>query len=65
MYFLQHLECPPELEKSKTRSLKLKAITFCIINHNLYWRDPGSILLKFLDEDDSKNVINDMHRGDF
>jgi hypothetical protein len=31
VYFLQHLECPPELEKSKTRSLKLRAVKFCII----------------------------------
>jgi hypothetical protein len=62
-YFLQHLECPPELEKSKTRSLKLKVVKFCIINQNLYWKDPAGILLKCLDEDESKHVITYMHRG--
>jgi len=32
IYFLQHLEFQQELEKSKTRSLKLKAVKFCILN---------------------------------
>jgi hypothetical protein len=42
------------MEKSKVRSLKLKSVKFCIINQNLYWRDPAGILLKCLDEDESK-----------
>jgi hypothetical protein len=44
-------------------SLKLKAIKFCISNQNLYWRDPIGILLKFLDENESKQVIIEIHRG--
>jgi hypothetical protein len=51
------------LEKSKTRSLKLKVVKYCILNQNLYWKDPASILLKCLDEDESKQVVNDMHKG--
>ena len=31
VYFLQNLSCPPEMEKSKKRALKLKAIKYCII----------------------------------
>jgi hypothetical protein len=63
IYFLQHLECPPDLKKMRARSLKLKAIKFCILNQNLYWRDPAGILLKCLDEDESKQVTTDMHKG--
>jgi hypothetical protein len=63
IYFLQHLECPPYVKKTKARSLKLKAIKLCISNQNLYWRDPGGILLKFLDENESKQVTIEMHIG--
>jgi hypothetical protein len=63
IYFLQHLECPPELEKSKTRSLKLKVVKYCNLNQNLYWKDTVGILLKCLDEDESKHDVNDMHKG--
>jgi hypothetical protein len=51
------------VKKAKTRSLKLKAIKFCISNQSLYWRDPASILLKCLDENEAKQVTAEMHRG--
>jgi hypothetical protein len=47
----------------KARSLKLKVIKFCISNQNLHWRDPAGILLKFLDENEAKQVTMEMHRG--
>ena len=56
IYFLQHFECPPDVKKTKARSLKLKAIKFCISNQNLYWRDPVGILLRGLDENEAKEV---------
>ena len=31
VYFLHNLSCPSEMEKSKKRALKLKAIKYCII----------------------------------
>jgi hypothetical protein len=63
IYFLQHFECPPDVKKTKARSLKLKAIKFCISNQSLYWRDPAGILLKCLDENEAKQVTTEMHRG--
>jgi hypothetical protein len=63
IYFLQHFECPPDVKKTKARSLKLKAIKFCISNQNLYWRDPAGILLRCLDENEAKQVTTEMHRG--
>ena len=64
IYFLKHLECPPYLKNMRVRSLKLKSIKFFILNQKLYWRDLADILLKFLDEDESKQVTTYMHRGD-
>ena len=47
IYVLQHLQAPPELSKTKARSVKLKAAKFCIINSYLYWKYLGSILLSW------------------
>jgi hypothetical protein len=41
----------------------MKAIKFFISNQNLYWRDTVGILLKCLDENESKQVTIEMHRG--
>jgi len=46
----------------KAKSLKLKAVKFYILNQNLYWRDLAGILLKYLDEDESKQVTTYMHK---
>jgi len=43
-------------------TLKLKSIQLCILNQNLYWRDPAGILLKLLDEDESKQLTTYMHK---
>jgi hypothetical protein len=63
IYFLQHFECPPDVKKTKARSLKLKAIKFYISNQSMYWRDHVGILLKCLDGNEAKQVTTEMHRG--
>jgi hypothetical protein len=42
---------------------KLNVVKYYILNQNLYWKDPIGILLKCVDEDESKQVITDMHKG--
>eukprot|EP00253_Pinus_taeda_P027110 PITA_27110 len=64
IYVLQHLNPPPGMSKAKSRSLKLKASKYCIMDNALYWKDPGGVLLNCLIEDESKEVINDFHKGD-
>ena len=63
VYFLQNLTCPPEMEKSKKRGLKLKAIKDCIIGQELYWKDSSGLFLKCLDLDESQTVMAEMHKG--
>jgi hypothetical protein len=46
IFVLQNLQAPPGLTKTKARFLKLKALKFCILEGNLYWKDPAGILLK-------------------
>ena len=63
VYVLQNLSPPPEMAKKKSRTLKLKAAKFCIMNNALYWKDPGGVLLNFLVEEQAKQVMEDFHKG--
>ena len=56
---LQNLQAPPELSKTHTRSVKLKATKDCIINRYLYWKDRGGILLNCLLEEEVKKKIKE------
>jgi hypothetical protein len=61
IHFLQTLQPPPGLDKTKVRYLKLKAIRYCIVDHVLYWKDPVGVLLRCLDPDEAKKTMSDFH----
>ena len=54
IHVLQHLQAPLELSKTKARFVRLKAAKFHIIKSYLYWKDPCSILLNCLFEEEAK-----------
>jgi hypothetical protein len=64
IFVLHNLQAPPGLTKTKARFIKLKALKFCILEGNLYWKDPGGILLNFLLKDEADKVLQDFHAGD-
>jgi hypothetical protein len=64
IFVLHNLQAPPGLTKTKARFLKLKALKFCILEGNLYWKDPGGILLNCLLKDEADKVLQDFHAGD-
>eukprot|EP00253_Pinus_taeda_P002803 PITA_02803 len=64
VYVLQNLSPPPGMAKNKSRTLKLKAAKFCIMNTALYWKDPIDMLLNCLVEEEAKRVMGDFHKGD-
>jgi len=39
VHFLRDFECPSEFTKNQCKKLKLKAIKYCIVNENLYWKE--------------------------
>ena len=53
VYVLQNLQEPPELSKTRARSVKLKASKYCIMNQYLYWKDPWGIVLNCLLENEA------------
>jgi len=64
IYVLQHLNPPIGMPKAKSRSLKLKASKYCIMDSTLYWKYLGGVLLNCLTKDESKEVMNKFHKGD-
>ena len=52
------------MARNKSRTLKLKAAKFCILNNSLYWKDHGGVLLNCLVEEEAKRVMEDFHKGD-
>jgi hypothetical protein len=64
IFVLQNLQAPPGLTKTKDRFLKLKALKFCILEGNLYWKDPTGILLNCLLKDEADKVLQEFHTGE-
>jgi hypothetical protein len=64
IFVLHHLQDPLRLTKTKARFLKLKAMKYCILDGNLYWKDVGGILLNCLLKDEVDKVMQEFHEGD-
>jgi hypothetical protein len=54
---------PPELDKSKFRSLKLRTVKYCIIDQFLFWKDPNGFLLRCVDEKEAEHIFYDLRHG--
>jgi hypothetical protein len=64
IFVLHNLQAFPGLTKTKSRFLKLKALKYCILDGNLYWKDVGGILLNLLLKYEADKVLQDFHEGD-
>ena len=61
VHFLQTMNCPPDMDRSKKRAFKLKVVKYCIIENNLYWKDPTRILLRCVNEEEAQRIMTEMH----
>ena len=64
VFVLQNLQPPTGIRKTQARSIKLKAVKFCIIEQYLYWKYPGGILLNCLLENEAQCMAKEFHEGD-
>jgi hypothetical protein len=62
VFYLQTLEFPPDFSQAKARTLKLHSIKYCIIDENLYWKDPLGILLNCIFQEETKGIIDEFHK---
>jgi hypothetical protein len=63
IFYLLNLKCPDGLTPAKYRTLKLHAVKYCILDHQLYWKEPLGFLLVFPVELETPRVIEDFHEG--
>ena len=63
IHYLQHMEAPSHLTENEKRSAKLQAIRYIIVKGNLWWRNFEGILLKCVDQEQTKEVLSEMHVG--
>lgn len=63
IYFLQNLTCPNHLVNQKRRALRLKASKYCIIQDGLGWRNPDGLVLRCVNQNKSKELMNEFHSG--
>jgi hypothetical protein len=63
IYFLQNLQPPTRLQKTKVRDLKLNSIGYCIVDHILYWKDHVGVLLICLDLEKEKQTMTDFYES--
>ena len=63
VHFLLFFQCPEHMDRKASRSLKLKATKYCLVEEQLFWKDPGGILLRCLDKSEIEGVISESHEG--
>ena len=63
MDFLLYLQCPEHLDRKAARSLKLRTTKYYLVEQQLFWKEPGGILLRWLDKPEIEGVISKSHEG--
>jgi hypothetical protein len=51
------------MDPSKERTLNLHMVKYCIMDSQLYWKDPLGFLLRCIIESEKMSIINEFHEG--
>ena len=63
IFFLRNLTCPNHLLCHKRRALRLEATKYCLTKDGLGWRNPDGLILRCVDEPESKKLMVEFHLG--
>ena len=63
IFFLCNLTCPDHLLGHKIRALRLKETKYCLTKDGLGWRNPNGLILRCVDEPESKKLMVEFHSG--
>ena len=63
IFFFHNLTCPDHLLGHKCRALRLKETKYCLTNDGLGWRNPDGLILRCVDELESKRLTVEFHAG--
>ena len=62
-YYLTHKSSPNHLDSHKKRDLRLKYAEYQLIDGVLFWKNYDQVLLRFLEKDDAKHILMELHHG--
>jgi transposase InsO family protein len=65
VYYLRNLSCPDHLVDYKRRDLRLKSIKYCLTEDGLGWRNPDRVILRCVDKEEAKKLLQELHSGYF
>ena len=63
IFYLKHGTCPNHFVGHGRRSLRLKASKYVITQMGLGWKNLDGLILRCVDEDEVKSIINEFHVG--
>ena len=61
IFSLRNLTCPDHLLGHKIRALRLKETKYCLTKDGLGWRNPDGLILRCVDEAESKKLMVEFH----
>ena len=61
--YLLNPRCPDHLKGNKRRSLRLKSVNYCITQEGLGWRNLGGIIIRYVNEQESNQLLVEFHVG--
>ena len=61
IFFLQDRHLPQDIEEA--RKVKRRAVRFTILNNTLYKRGFSMPYLKYVDEEEAKYILEEIHEG--
>jgi hypothetical protein len=63
-HFLQHGSAPRHLDPTKRRDLRLKFVSFHLVNGILFHQNFDGILMRCLEKDEAENVLLELHASE-
>ena len=63
IFYLLNLTCPEHLVGHKRRLLRLRATKYCLTQDGLGWKNPDGIIIRCVDEEESKKLLEESHSG--
>lgn len=60
--YLQKMTLPPKIDENKS-TIKFHVVRYAIIGGELWWRSNEGVLLKYVDRDRSRALLEEIHNG--
>jgi hypothetical protein len=63
IYYLKNMSCLDHLVDYKRRSLRLKAMKYCLTEDELGWNNHDGVILRCVDKEEAKRLLEELNSG--